>query len=74
MAFELYVIDNPEQVQAVDSNALLSLLRDAQCANCDVVVGFYSSKFFRCVICVRDEEEMWVVCSECASGVTNPGE
>lgn len=74
MVLELYVVETPDEVRGVGSSALLALLQDAQCANCDVVVGFYTSKFFPCVICVKEEDDMWVVCAECASGVTNPGE
>lgn len=74
MAIELYVVETPSQVHAAGSSDLVSFLKDAQCANCDVVVGFYVSKFFSCVICIEEEERVWVVCTECASGVINPGE
>lgn len=74
MAIELYVIESPSQVHASGSSDLVGFLKEAQCKNCDVVVGFYLSKFFPCVICVEDEDNAWVVCTDCASGVIAPGE
>lgn len=74
MAIELYVAETPDAVRAARSSDLVDFLNDAQCANCDVVVGFYVNKFFSCVICVEDEDDVWVVCTDCASGVIAPGE
>ena len=74
MAIELYVAETPQAVHATGSEGLIDFLEDAQCANCDVVVGFEMSKFFPCVICIEDEEDIWLVCLECAAGVINPGE
>lgn len=74
MAIELHVAETPQAVQATGSEGLIKFLNDAQCANCDVVVGFEMRKFFPCVICIEDEEDVWVVCIECASGVISPGE
>lgn len=74
MAIELYVAETPQAVQATGSEGLIDFLEEAQCANCDVVVGFEMSKFFPCVICVEDEEDIWLVCLDCAAGVINPGE
>lgn len=74
MAIELYVAETPQAVHATGSDGLIDFLEDAQCANCDVVVGFEMSKFFPCVICIEDEEDIWLVCLDCAAGVINPGE
>ena len=74
MAIELYVAETPDEVKATGSAQLSDFLEDASCANCDVVVGFDARKFFPCVICIEDEEDVWVVCLECASGVVYPGE
>lgn len=74
MAIELYVAETPQAVHATGSEGLIDFLEEAQCANCDVVVGFEMSKFFPCVICIEDEEDIWLVCLDCAAGVINPGE
>lgn len=74
MAIELYVAETPHAVHATGSDGLIDFLEDAQCANCDVVVGFEMRKFFPCVICIEDEEDVWLVCLDCAAGVINPGE
>ena len=74
MAIELYVAETPQAVHATGSDGLIDFLEDAQCANCDVVVGFEMSKFFPCVICIEDEEDVWLVCLDCAAGVISPGE
>ena len=74
MAIELYVAETPQAVHATGSEGLIDFLEEAQCANCDVVVGFEMSKFFPCVICIEDEEDVWLVCLDCAAGVINPGE
>lgn len=72
---ELYVIESAEQVESVENSYLVEFLHDAQCENCDVIVGYYDSpKFFPCVICIDGEDEVWVVCVECAGGVIYPGE
>lgn len=77
MAIELYVAHNSDAVRATNSDGLVEFLHDAACANCDVVVGYEGRKFFPCVVCVEaidDEQDVWIVCIECASGVINPGE
>ncbi len=74
MAIELYVAETPDAVRATGSEGLAEFLVDAQCANCDVVVGFEMRKFFPCVICIENEEDVWLVCLDCASGVISPGE
>lgn len=74
MGIELYVAETPQAVHATGSDGLIDFLEDAQCANCDVVVGFEMSKFFPCVICIEDEEDIWLVCLDCAAGVISPGE
>lgn len=74
MAIELYVAETPEAVKATGSSDLYDFLNEAACANCDVVVGFESRKFFPCVVCIENEDDVWLVCIECASGVIYPGE
>jgi hypothetical protein len=71
---ELYVVETGAQVHAVDNPDLMDFLEEAQCENCDVVVGFEMNKFFPCVICVEGEDNVWLVCTECAAGVIAPGE
>lgn len=72
---ELYVVESADQVELVENSYLVEFLHDAQCENCDVVVGYYdASKFFPCVICLEGEDDVWVVCTDCASGVLYPGE
>ena len=74
MAIELHIAESAEAVIASESQGLVDFLSDAQCANCDVVVGFEMRKFFPCVVCIEDGEDIWVVCLECAAAVIHPGE
>lgn len=71
---ELFVVETADQVHKTESDALVQFLDDASCENCDVVVGFHNRKFFPCVLCVKGEEDVWAVCSDCASSVISPGE
>lgn len=77
---ELYVIPTKEHAESSRSDALVDFLSyESQCENCNTVVGFAYNKFFPCVVCVQaaedtDDEDVWVVCFDCAAAVITPGE
>lgn len=67
---QLYVVETAEQAQQAESLDLIEFdSDDTVCENCDVAVGFINNRFFPCVICVEDEDDIWLVCAECAGGV-----
>ena len=78
--YELYVVTSSEHALSAESESLVDFLSDdSQCANCNTVVGFAYRKFFPCVVCIEvndedNEENVWVVCTDCAMPVINPGE
>jgi hypothetical protein len=70
VSIQLYVIETAEQARQAE---LLDLTEftpdDTQCENCGVAVGFLNNRFVSCVICVEEDDDVWIVCAECAGGV-----
>jgi DICT domain-containing protein len=70
VSIQLYVVETAEQARQAE---LLDLAEftpdDTQCENCDVAVGFVNNRFASCVICVEEDDDVWIVCAECAGGV-----
>jgi len=70
VSIQLYVVETAEQARQAESLDLIEFdSDDTVCENCDVAVGFINNRFSPCVICIEDEDDIWLVCAECAGGV-----
>jgi hypothetical protein len=70
VSIQLYVVETEEQARQAESLDLVEFFADdTQCENCDIAVGFVHNRFVSCVICVEEDDDIWLVCSECAGGV-----
>jgi len=70
VGIQLYVVETAEQAKQAESLDLAEFFADdTVCENCDVAIGFINNRFFPCVICVEEEDDIWLVCMECAGGV-----
>ena len=70
VSIQLYVVETAEQARQAELLDLIDFSADdAVCENCDVAIGFINSRFSPCVICVEDDDDTWLVCTECAGGV-----
>jgi hypothetical protein len=70
VSIQLYVIETAEQSRQAELLELADFnADDTQCENCDVAVGFVHNRFVSCVICIEEDDDVWLVCAECAGGV-----
>jgi len=66
----LYVVETEDEARRAESFDLTDFdVDDLACENCDIAIGFVNNRFVPCVICVEGEDDTWIVCAECASGV-----
>jgi hypothetical protein len=74
-SIQLYVVNTLDEAHMLQDDEPVDFYHDDdQCASCGVVVGFALSKFFPCVVCIDENDDQWIVCLECASGVISPEE
>jgi hypothetical protein len=67
---QLYVVETAEQAKQAESLDLAEFFADdTVCENCDVAIGFINNRFSPCVICIEEEDDVWLVCMDCAGGV-----
>ena len=71
VSIQLYVVETAEQAKQAEALDLVEFSADdTVCENCDVAIGYINSRFSPCVVCVEEEDDdIWLVCLECASGV-----
>ena len=70
---QLFVVNTLDEAHRLEIDEPVEFYPDDdQCASCDVVVGIALNKFFPCVVCISDDDDQWLVCIECASGVITP--
>lgn len=69
MAIELHVVEEESELTSYLS---LFVHEDSECENCDLDLG-KSAAFYPFVICI-DDDESWLVCTDCAANVIYPGE
>lgn len=66
----LYVVETADEAHRAESFDLVDFdVDDLACENCDIAIGFVNNRFIPCVICVEGDDDTWLVCAECASGV-----
>lgn len=70
MAIELHVI---EEEYDLTSYLLLFVHDDSECENCGRSIETNPMRFYPFVICI-DDEDNWIVCTDCAKNVIYPGE
>jgi len=70
VSIQLYVVETAEQARQAEALDLVEFdADDTVCENCDVAIGYINSRFSPCVICVEEDDDIWLVCIECAGGV-----
>lgn len=75
VTFQLFVVNTLDEAYHLqDEESVEFYPDDDQCASCDVVAGIALGKFFPCVVCISDDDDQWIVCLDCASGVITPEE
>lgn len=73
VTFQLFVVSTLDEAHRLQDDEPVEFYPDDdQCESCDVVVGIALGKFFPCVVCISDDDDQWIVCFDCASGVITP--
>jgi hypothetical protein len=74
-AYQLYVVNSLDQARRLEDEEPVEFLQDDdQCASCGDTIGITGNKFLSCVVCIDENDDYLLVCTECASNVITPAQ